>query len=539
MKTRNLLFYSLTLFILAFLFNVTSLAAQTVKQDALNLITPNLIMPHLRFLSSDELEGRETGKHGQKVAARYIASVFERLGLKPVGDSGTYFQKFPVYESRLGLQNRVTVQSKSGTKVYEKFLKDFYLFGGGNDTVQGNVVFAGYGIDDSAGFAYSDYKKIHAKGKIVLVMGGVPQEGDSTSRFGKQETKWSYWGTKRNAARDAGAEALLIVNDLGKTTIPQQAEIFQDYILQGKMSLSQPKTKAGRDFVMVYISSEMANEILKPTGKTVEALRKTIDQTYQSNSFDLKETSITITQEQRHDQLESANVVGLLEGSDPKLKNEIVVYSAHYDHLGITPSGVVYNGADDDGSGTSTVLALAEAFVKSPVKPRRSILFITVAGEEKGLLGSQYYTEKPIFELSKTVCDLNIDMIGRIDAKHEKLGETDYTYVIGSDKISKMLDDILNKENKETVNIKLDYTFNDDNDPNRFYYRSDHYNFAKNDIPVIFFFTGVHADYHKPTDHFDKIDFKKMSLIAKLAFAVGLDVANRDDRLKLDVPKTN
>ncbi len=232
--------------------------------------------------------------------------------------------------------------------------------------------------------------------------------------------------------------------------------------------------------------------------------------------------------------LESSNVLGFLEGTDKK--DEVVVITAHYDHLGFD-AGEVCNGADDDGSGTVAVLELAQAFVnakKAGKGPRRSILFMTVSGEEKGLLGSQYYTENPVYELENTICDLNIDMVGRIDDQHLN---NNYVYLIGSDKISSDLHTISEKANDDKIKMELDYTFNDENDPNRFYYRSDHYNFAKKGIPVIFYFSGTHEDYHKPTDDVDKIDFEKIEKTTRLVFYTAWEIANREKRLNINISK--
>ncbi|MDT0295170.1 M28 family metallopeptidase [Mesonia ostreae] len=228
----------------------------------------------------------------------------------------------------------------------------------------------------------------------------------------------------------------------------------------------------------------------------------------------------------------SENVVAFIEGSE--FPEEIVVISAHYDHVGMS-DGEIYNGADDDGSGTVSMLEMAEAFKKAAedgFSPRRSILFLHVTGEEKGLLGSKYYTENPIFPLENTVTNLNTDMIGRIDPAHE--GKADYVYLIGSDKLSTDLHKVSEEMNSKYVNLDLDYTYNDENDPNRFYYRSDHYNFAKHNIPVIFYFNGTHADYHKPTDTADKIEYDLLEKRTKLIFYTAWEVANRDERLVVD-----
>ncbi|ULC60756.1 M28 family metallopeptidase [Flaviramulus sp. BrNp1-15] len=231
---------------------------------------------------------------------------------------------------------------------------------------------------------------------------------------------------------------------------------------------------------------------------------------------------------------DSENVLAYIKGSEKP--DEVIVISAHLDHIGISKNGDINNGADDDGSGTVAILEIAEAFKAAEKKgngPKRSILFLHVTGEEIGLFGSRYYAnEDPVFPLENTVANLNIDMIGRVDPKHE--GGENYLYLIGSDKLSKELHDLSEEVNKEYFNLEFDYTYNDDNDPNRFYYRSDHYNFAKNNIPVIFYFNGTHADYHRPSDTPDKINYEFLETRTRLIFHTAWELANRDERIKLD-----
>lgn len=230
---------------------------------------------------------------------------------------------------------------------------------------------------------------------------------------------------------------------------------------------------------------------------------------------------------------DSENVVAFIEGSE--FPDEIVVLSAHLDHVGMDDDGNVFNGADDDGSGTVAMLEMAEAFqtaVKSGKGPKRSILFLHVTGEEIGLYGSRYYTENPIFPLANTVCNLNTDMIGRIDP--DKADTPNYIYLIGSDKLSQELHEVSEEVAKKYSDLELDYTYNDENDPNRFYYRSDHYNFAKNNVPIIFYFNGVHADYHKISDTPDKIEYDLMEKRTKLIFQTAWEIANRSKRITAD-----
>jgi len=230
---------------------------------------------------------------------------------------------------------------------------------------------------------------------------------------------------------------------------------------------------------------------------------------------------------------ETENVLGFIKGSEKP--DEILIISAHYDHVGME-NGEIYNGADDDGSGSMAILEMAEAFKKAEkdgFRPKRSILFLHITGEERGLLGSRYYTDtQPVFPLENTIADLNIDMIGRIDDEHKNV--PDYVYLIGSDKLSTDLHNLSEAVNEKYFNLKLDYTFNDEKDPNRFYYRSDHYNFAKNGIPVIFYFNGVHDDYHRPTDTPEKINYQLLAKRAQLIFTTAWTLANAENRPRVD-----
>ncbi|MAO01309.1 MAG: peptidase M28, partial [Flavobacteriales bacterium] len=206
---------------------------------------------------------------------------------------------------------------------------------------------------------------------------------------------------------------------------------------------------------------------------------------------------------------------------------------AHYDHLGKKDS-LIFNGADDNASGTAAIMEIAQAFMiakKEGKGPRRSVLIIAFSGEEKGLLGSKYYTNKPVFPLEKTIANLNIDMIGRLDEFHKE--DSNYVYLIGADRLSQELHDISEQVNEKHIKLELDYRYNKEDDPNRYYYRSDHYNFAKNNIPVIFYFNGVHEDYHKATDTLEKIDYYKIERITKLIFLTAWELANKEERIKL------
>ncbi len=290
---------------------------------------------------------------------------------------------------------------------------------------------------------------------------------------------------------------------------------------------------------MVNITPEVADQFLKKSGKTYAALKSAIDNSGTPQSQTLP-AEVSISYGPIKKDVKSVNVLGYLEGSD--LKDELIVISTHYDHVGITENGgadKINNGADDDGSGTTGVLTIAKAYVKAKKEgngPRRSILFLLVTGEEKGLLGSEYYSLNPVFPLANTVTNLNIDMIGRTGEEYKNSADSvNYCYLIGSDKLSTDLHKISENANAVYTKMKIDYKYNDPNDPERIYYRSDHYNFAKHNIPIVFYFNGVHEDYHKPSDEVSKINFELLTKRAQLVYYTGWDLVNRDKRPVVDV----
>ena len=287
----------------------------------------------------------------------------------------------------------------------------------------------------------------------------------------------------------------------------------------------------------LYFSKEQINALMLQTGKNLDALNDKIKTEGKAQSFSFS-SNLDVDVQNKITPLEAKNVLGFLEGSDAKLKKEILVITAHYDHIGVGTDGDVFNGADDDGSGTTGVLEIAEAFSKAKKEgkgPKRSILFMTVVGEEKGLLGSEWYSEHPVFPLENTITNLNIDMIGRVGNDFKgKADSANYVFVIGSEMLSTTLKTISENANKTYMNMVLDYRYDDPKDPNRFYYRSDHYNFAKKNIPIIFYFNGVHEDYHRKTDEVKKINFPLLAKRAQLVFYTAWDLANRAEKPAVD-----
>ena len=521
-KALFLLFFPLSLFAQekpARMDEATRSGGDTTATRYSKVITAAEMKTRLTIIASDAFEGRETGKKGQKLAAYYIQSQFKSFGIPPYKDS-TYFQTYP-----LSMMLPVPAYVSINGKKFEGN-KDYYNFPGitEQEIVADKAVFLGYGIEETN---YNDYKDVDVSGRVVVILDGEPFSKDGNTLI--SGTKYaSFWATntrgKIDRARQADAKALLIV-------VSDVAKGIED----NKHRLETPSLRleaTQKEMPVIYISKQMADEILKH--QTTEKLAAKISNSGKPLKRKVK-TELIIKVQNSVQKIEAENVLAYVEGTD--LKDELIVITAHYDHLGID-GNKVFNGADDDGSGTVAVIQLAQTFAKAKKEghgPRRSILFMTVSGEEKGLLGSSYYTSNPVFPLKNTVCDLNIDMIGRQDEKHKN--NPNYIYLIGSDKLSSQLHNISEQANKTYSNLELDYTFNDEKDKNRFYYRSDHYNFAKKGIPVIFYFNGVHADYHKETDEVEKINFEKMEKITRLVFFTAWELANRNERIVVDSNK--
>ncbi|TND10643.1 MAG: putative aminopeptidase [Bacteroidetes bacterium] len=485
-------------------------------------ITADDLGRHLNILASDEYEGRETGKKGQKMAAEYISARFKEMGI-PALPTGSYYQPIDLFEKQPGA-GTITSNKKEF-----RFSSDFFYISGIDDIKRKlpSVVFAGYGMSEAN---YDDYAGIDVKDKVVMILPGEPHDKKGRSLItGKPgDSEKSDRRQKVNLAREKGAAAVFIVLSNYATQLQSMKHSIEATTLRLNLK-TEEKTQAP----FFFISFGMADALLANAGsvETVNMLTAHIRKKKKPKSIELKQ-EILIDVQRVEKQISSENVLGFIEGSD--LKEEIIVVTAHYDHIG-KEGDVVYNGADDDGSGTVAIMEMAEAFAQAKKDgrgPRRSMLFMAVSGEEKGLLGSRWYTENPVFPLEKTVCDLNIDMIGRIDTFHVK--NKNYVYIIGSDKLSTELHQINEAANKKYMQLELDYKYNSDKDPNRFYYRSDHYNFAKKNIPIIFYFNGTHKDYHKETDEVKKIDFPLMEKRTRLVFYTAWELANRDKRIVVD-----
>mgnify|MGYP001163335387 CR=1 FL=1 len=475
-------------------------------------ITESVLRAHLNVLANDSMEGRETGMEGQRRAAAYIMGQFRSYGIPPISDAVArgmlpdgYQQRFPLTVDRLGGLSF----SVDGTS--HEFLKDYFYFSEQlvkDLEVNEVMVLAPVSLGGT---------RLGGSSKVVMLLDPHNPRSDIMDQVGQASS----------ALAKTGAKVLLVVQDSAENEMRHYGPILS----RSRMRLGggEATKQAKEGLQIMLITPQLAQTILDHGRLSLKKAYKTA-----AKKRVIVDVPVRFTTGPNSGRFTAENVLGYVEGTDKP--GEIVAVTAHYDHIGVI-DGEVYNGADDDGSGTAAVLAMAEAFAMAKADghgPRRSMLFMTVSGEEKGLLGSEWYTEHPVFPLDSTVADLNIDMIGRTDTVYGD--SSHYVYVIGSKRISKELGDLVERENRSWTHLDLDYTFDAANDPNRFYYRSDHYNFAKHGVPIAFFFNGVHADYHGPHDEVGKIRFDLLRQRALLVFHTAWVLANSEERLAKDGP---
>jgi len=479
------------------------------------------------------MEGRETGTEGQRKAATYIETQFKQMGLQSVPSLNGYQQYYPLYQDSLKT-GELTVTGKLA-----EYGKDFIINMNNNET--GNfkgkkIVFVGYGIDDEK---YNDYGGLNVKGKIVIIFLGEPKKDANYIVSGtKRSSAWTFPGIpkKLETAAAKGAAGVLVIN-------PTMETFNERAVASGKKTgvyFPRENTDA-KTLNFAQLSHALAKNII---GNNFDTLLKIAKASGDIASMPAtlgrgmeSKTKVTYNFEKYRTTINASNVVAIIEGTDKK--DEYVFLTGHYDHLGMH-NGKIYYGADDDGSGTVAVINMAEAFAKAAAegnRPRRTMVFMTVSGEEKGLWGSEYYSDHPFFPLEKTTVDLNIDMVGRIDTERKTDDTLNYVYVIGHDKLSSDLPIINEGMNKKYSNLVLDYKFDDPDDQNRIYFRSDHYNFARKGVPVLFFYDGMlKSDYHQPTDTVDKIYWDLYEKRVRMIFHTAWEMANRDEMLKRDTP---
>ncbi|MCX6333226.1 MAG: M28 family peptidase [Bacteroidia bacterium] len=539
MKTLN---YFLLLALAITLFPATS--AGQKKTAGIDAITASDLESYMEFLASPLLRGRANGEPGLEIAQEYIVSEAKMIGLKPANGT-SFYQPYTLTKNTMNPDKTMikVIIGNSDTVTIKKPIYQLIPTGPADYDVSGEVIFAGYGLKQDK-YGYNDFENLKAEGKILLVMAGSPTSEDGkTSLFeGIDGSSFRSIEAKLTALLFSRAKAVIIVMD-PKSGFSSIDERFPGYA--GELSSSKSlKGEKPRTFQMpnmpkiLFADRSVADELFKGTGYTFEDLQKKIDSEVKPFTFTIPGKQVRITEAVQQGEITLNNVAAYIEGSDPILKKEYVIFSGHADHIGA--SGDKINaGADDDASGCAALLSMAKAFQNLQKKPLRSILFLWVSGEEIGLYGSRSYINDPLVPLENTVADLNMDMIGRIKSVADTSSENPMT---GPDKVfvitcnqSKELLSIAEEVDKTTA-LDLDYSLSGRNHPLQLFSRSDHFNFVKKDIPVLFFTTGLHTTYHTPGDVLDRIDFNKMELVSRTMFQIGYNVANREKRIIVDNP---
>ena len=512
---------------------------------AAETITAAQLKDYLSFVASDLMEGRDTPSRGLDITAQFIATNLSRWGVKPAGDGGTYFQKIALRRTRVN-SAQTSAEIMGQTYRYgEDFLAQLSLPGINGalmGTGTGSLVYVGNGwVIKSKNM--DAYQGVDVSGKVMIVAGSGFPRGVTYNdlRTGKRGQDWSDPMTYAVAH---GARGIIYIP--GFQTLAFWNRTRQNAEERGAIIVEKfqnPANASSATVPAIVASLPMLNTLMRGESRSASDLFEKSVAGESVAAFDLAPSKkATLNVAVQTDTITTQNVVGIWEGSDPVLKNEYVAVGAHYDHVGVgvpVNGDAIYNGADDDGSGTVAVLAMAEAFAHNP-RPKRSILFVWHCGEEKGLWGSRYFTENPTVPLNQVVTQLNIDMIGRskpqsdTNPRDAELSGANEIYVIGSKMMSTELGELSDRVNQSYLNINYNFKYDDPNDPNQFFFRSDHYNYARRGVPIIFWFDGEHVDYHRPGDEVSKIDFQKMERVTRTIFLTGWELANLPTRPKVD-----
>jgi hypothetical protein len=527
-------------------------AATTTAARGVHTISAAQLKNYLSFIASDEMEGRDTPSRGLDTTAKFIAMNLERWGFKPAGDDGTFFQKIVLRRDILDGAHSTAEINGQKFNYGEDFLPNAV-----GATITGPLVYVGHGwVVKSKNI--NAYQGIDVTDKIVVVFGeGMPQgvtRADLTGKMGED------WSSPALYAQQHGARGVIAVPDYGmllrwdqtrqRLANPAPRPQVEKFMTQAALPLIwlSPRMatallqgeKYSAAALMAYGSGVVPTSV-SPPNSPPNAPPITVTLPFELNAG----KKVTFTIAAKSEKPMTQNVVAVWEGGDPVLKSEYVALGAHYDHVGIgnpVNGDAIYNGADDDGSGTTALLGMAEAISHAKQRPKRSVLFVWHCGEEKGLWGSRYFTDYPTIPLDHIVTQLNIDMIGRskkegdTNPRNANLSGPNQIYVIGSTMMSTELGKLSETVNKSYLNLQYDLRYDDPNDTNRFFFRSDHYNYARKGIPIIFFFDGVHEDYHRPGDEPQKIDYEKMEKVARTIYMTLWEVANLPVRPKVDKP---
>lgn len=533
---KNLLALLLVLtFALPSAYAQTAVKITAQERQMADAITAAQLRDYLFFVASDEMEGRDTPSRGLDTTAKFIEMMLSRWGFKPAGDNGTFYQKFALKSDSIDPVNTVL---QIGGQSYQ-LNTDFFRMGGNGNASDAGMVFGGNGWMVKSK-NYDALAGVDAKGKIVVLYSDDFPNQNRLTQLPAGITQADLSGTKGtdwadpvgNAAQKGAAGVILVASPQLQGAWSRVAGFFS----RGSMypeKLREGGSNAGGGLPVLLVSQNIGDAIFAgESGNKNSAAAFEINKKGTLGAMSRSETKWT------------QNVVAVWEGSDPKLKNEMVAIGAHYDHVGMNPNArgedKIWNGADDDGSGTVAVLSIAEALAKGKVRPKRSVLLVWHAGEEKGLWGSEYFNKFPTVDIKQVVAQLNIDMIGRskkpgdTNEKNKELSGENAIYVIGSEMMSSTLGAITKQTNDTYLKLTYDYRYDDPKDPNRFFFRSDHFNYAQNGIPIVFWFDGVHEDYHQPGDHADKIDYAKMEKVTRTIFLTLWELTDLKERPKID-----
>ncbi len=518
------------------IFSILTFSTVTSAQkEGLASIGQNDLKAYMEFFASDDMAGRETGTIENDISALFIKTNLKRLGLSPIPESGDYFQKIPLFSTSIDKKEcGLKILNVKGETVVSTDSVIAIMPPSKTMAVTGNVVFAGYGYENKNS-GYNDFDGIDIRGKIVMIMTRNPEAvkaGDGKSVFSEKLESAKFASLMmRNPA------AILFAYDPENSFSDVYESGMADMVGSNSMSLNA-KQGRGLPLQVLFITRKTADDLLKTTGLNLSQMQKKVAETGKPVSCEIMDITATATTAIKTSEISAFNVIGIIEGSDPVLKNECVIYTAHFDHVGLNREGEAFNGADDNASGSMALLEIAEAFTSVKKRPLRTIVFAWVNGEEKGLLGSKYYTENPVFPMEQTVVNINLDMVGRskmaadtgkffgFDLDITQPGEIN---VITAHESSELLT-IMHASAKE-AGIKVN-----DIGAKIPYGSSDHASFVAKKVPALCFNTGIHSDLHKTGDDVEKIDFDKMERSSKMCFLIGYKIASQKERLVIDKP---
>jgi hypothetical protein len=515
----------------------TATKAKSPARNASDTITAAQLKDYLYFVASDEMEGRNTPSRGLDITAKFMATLLSRWGFKPAGDDGTFFQKIALVRNQVDPEKAQVELNGQKLTYGTDFLAD-----ANSGAVNAPLVFAGNGWYVKSK-NIDPLKDLDVRGKTVVIYsddfprGLTPEELTSSGKRGED------WADPQAYVKQKGAASLIVVSAPNQQSRWENLRRFREGGRLGVEKLSE--STGGASIPTIYLTEKAAATMFEGETMTLAKVMETYASTAPLNAFNFsasKRMNISVTAKKEVSMTQ--NVVALWEGGDAQLKNEMVAVGAHYDHDGIRPNAQgadkIWNGADDDGSGTVAVLAIGEALAKATKRPKRSVLLVWHAGEEKGLWGSKYFNKFPTVNIKNVVAQLNIDMIGRsrkttdTNPKNKSLSGEDEIYVIGSEMMSSKLGEVTKTVNDSFLKLGYNYKYDDPKDTNQFFFRSDHYHYAVNGIPIVFWFDGEHEDYHQASDHADKIDYRKMEKVSRTIFLTMWEIADLQTRPVVD-----